>query len=164
MSHFAVMMIKLDDTWSGRDADVAGCESLDDLGDALRDEDGDVRLLLIEQDDEYAAIVRLDDGDDDPRAFLSDGRVLILDEATSNLDPGSEVEVEAALEAVMSGRTVVVVAHRLSTVLAADTILVLDHGRIVERGRHGELVGAGGLYTRLYERQFAPESEPALSA
>ncbi len=73
MSHFAAMVIKLDDTWTGREADLAGCESLDDLGDALRDEDGDVRLLLIEQDDEYAAIVRLDGVDDDPRAFLTDG-------------------------------------------------------------------------------------------
>lgn len=73
MSYFAAMLVKLHDTWTGREADLDRCESLDDLGDVLRDEDADVRLLVIEQDDEYAALVRLDGSDDDPRAFLTDG-------------------------------------------------------------------------------------------
>jgi len=97
------------------------------------------------------------------RMILKDPRILILDEATSHLDSVSERLIQAALVPLFAGRTSIVVAHRLSTVLAADTILVLDHGRIVERGRHSGLVAAGGLYTRLYERQFAPEVQTALS-
>ncbi len=98
------------------------------------------------------------------RVILKNPRILILDEATSHLDSVSERLIQAALVPLFAGRTSLVVAHRLSTVLAADVILVLDHGRIVERGRHSELVSAGGLYTRLYERQFAPDVQPALSA
>ncbi len=93
------------------------------------------------------------------RVILKNPRVLILDEATSHLDSVSERLIQAALVPLFAGRTSLVVAHRLSTVLAADTILVLDHGRIVERGRHSELVAAYGLYTKLYERQFAPGAE-----
>jgi putative tRNA adenosine deaminase-associated protein len=74
MSSFAVLLSRRGGgRWLAEDADVDDCESLADLGDLLRDADGDVRLLLIEQDDEYAAIIRLDSGEDDPRAFLSDG-------------------------------------------------------------------------------------------
>jgi len=73
MSYFAAMLIRARDRWTVDEADLEDCESLTDLGDALRDRAGDVRLLVIEQDDEYAAIVRLDDDADDPRAFLSDG-------------------------------------------------------------------------------------------
>jgi|1186.fasta_scaffold45745_2 putative tRNA adenosine deaminase-associated protein len=73
MSYFAAMLIRERDRWTVDEADLEDCESLTDLGDALRDRAGDVRLLVIEQDDEYAAIVRLDDDADDPRAFLSDG-------------------------------------------------------------------------------------------
>ncbi len=72
--YFAAVLARTGDRWRGEEAALEDCESLEDLGDVLRDLDGEVRLLLIEQDDEYAAIVRLDDGDDDPRAFLSDGR------------------------------------------------------------------------------------------
>jgi ATP-binding cassette subfamily B protein len=93
--------------------------------------------------------------------ILKDPPILILDEATSHLDSVSERLIQTALVPLFAGRTSLVVAHRLSTVLSADTILVLDHGRIVERGTHHELVVRGGLYARLYERQFAPEPAPA---
>lgn len=73
MSYFAAVLMRSGDRWKGEEASLEGCESLDDLADVLRDATGDVRLLLIEQDDEYAAIVRLDNDVDDPRAFLSDG-------------------------------------------------------------------------------------------
>ena len=83
------------------------------------------------------------------RAALVDPAVLVLDEATSNLDPGTEAEVEAALERLMRGRTVVVVAHRLSTVRRADRIAVVDQGRLAELGTHDELVAMGGRYAAL---------------
>ena len=73
MSYFAATLIRRGDRWSGQEADLTDCESLADLGDVLRDLSGDVRLLVIEQDDEYAALLRLDAAEDDPRAFLSDG-------------------------------------------------------------------------------------------
>jgi putative tRNA adenosine deaminase-associated protein len=73
MTYFAAVMTRRNDRWTVDDIDIEDCESLADLGDVLRDLPGDVRLLVIEQDDEYAAIVRLDDDADDPRAFLSDG-------------------------------------------------------------------------------------------
>jgi putative tRNA adenosine deaminase-associated protein len=75
MTYFAAVLIRRGDRWQAEDVEIDDCESLSDLGDVLRDRSGDVRLLVIEQDDEYAAIVRLDDGEDeeDPRAFLSDG-------------------------------------------------------------------------------------------
>jgi len=89
------------------------------------------------------------------RVILKDPRILVLDEATSHLDARSEALIQEALERVMAGRTSFVIAHRLSTVLAADRILVLDEGRVVEEGTHRQLVTAGGLYDRLYETQFA---------
>ena len=88
------------------------------------------------------------------RVVLKDPRVLILDEATSHLDSESEALIQRALERVMVGRTSLAIAHRLSTILSADQILVIEEGRIVERGRHDELLAAGGVYTRLYEEQF----------
>jgi len=89
------------------------------------------------------------------RAVLKDPRVLILDEATSALDSESEHLVQEALERLMEGRTTLVIAHRLSTVRDADEVVVLDHGRVVERGAHAELVEReGGLYRKLVERQF----------
>jgi ATP-binding cassette, subfamily B, bacterial len=89
------------------------------------------------------------------RVLLKDPRILILDEATSSLDYENEAAIQKALEVVMRGRTSLVIAHRLSTVLAADVIFVVDGGRIVESGRHATLLARGGLYSRLYRTQFA---------
>jgi subfamily B ATP-binding cassette protein MsbA len=88
------------------------------------------------------------------RALLKNAPILILDEATSHLDTESEVLVQKALQTLMANRTVIVIAHRLSTVRRADRIVVLDRGRIAETGRHDELVSGGGLYQRLHELQF----------
>jgi ATP-binding cassette subfamily B protein len=92
------------------------------------------------------------------RVILKDPRILVLDEATSNLDTESERLIQAALQPLFRGRTSVVIAHRLSTVLAADQILVMEHGRLVERGTHRDLVALGGLYARLYQLQFGPDA------
>jgi ATP-binding cassette subfamily B protein len=88
------------------------------------------------------------------RVILKDPRILILDEATSSLDTTNERLVQAALEPLMHGRTTIAIAHRLSTVLQADAIFVVDRGRILERGTHAELLERSGLYARLYEQQF----------
>jgi subfamily B ATP-binding cassette protein MsbA len=90
------------------------------------------------------------------RALLKNAPVLVLDEATSALDTESERHVQAALEALMRGRTTIVIAHRLSTVENADRIVVLDRGRIAETGTHRELLERGGIYDKLYRIQFAP--------
>ena len=89
------------------------------------------------------------------RAILKDAPVLLLDEATSALDTESERAVQAALEALMRGRTTIVIAHRLSTVEKADRIVVLSQGRVVESGTHRELLAAGGIYAGLHRLQFA---------
>jgi ATP-binding cassette, subfamily B, bacterial len=86
--------------------------------------------------------------------MLRDPRILLLDEATSHLDTVSERLVHAAVAELFKGRTTIVIAHRLSTVIAADEIVVLDGGRIVERGTHVQLAANGGLYSRLYETQL----------
>ena len=88
------------------------------------------------------------------RAIYKDAPILLLDEPTSSLDSEAEAKVQTALEVLMRGRTVLMIAHRLSTVKKADLICVLDGGRIVESGRHEELVAKGGLYTRLHRTQF----------
>jgi ATP-binding cassette subfamily B protein len=89
------------------------------------------------------------------RVLLKDPRILILDEATSSLDYENEAAIQKALDVVLRGRTSLVIAHRLSTVLTADVIFVVDRGRIVESGRHATLLARGGLYSRLYRTQFA---------
>ncbi|HQR56938.1 MAG TPA: lipid A export permease/ATP-binding protein MsbA [Burkholderiaceae bacterium] len=97
------------------------------------------------------------------RALLKDAPILLLDEATSSLDSESERFIQASLQRLMKGRTTFVVAHRLSTIERADRIVVLEHGRVVEIGSHGELIGRGGLYARLHSIQFASvENTPEL--
>lgn len=88
------------------------------------------------------------------RALLADPRILVLDEATANIDSMSERLIQEALQRLLSGRTSLVIAHRLATVRDADVILVVDGGRLIERGTHAELLQTGGLYARLYRRQF----------
>ena len=91
------------------------------------------------------------------RAVLKDAPILILDEATSALDTESERHIQAALDAIMQGRTTLVIAHRLSTIESADCILVMDHGRIVEQGTHAELLARGKHYAKLHKMQFQDE-------
>ena len=88
------------------------------------------------------------------RLLLGRSRVVVLDEATASLDSASEAAVQQALAEALAGRTSIVIAHRLSTVRAADVILVVEDGRIVERGTHEQLLARGGRYAELYETQF----------
>ena len=102
------------------------------------------------------------------RAVLKDAPVLLLDEATSSLDSESEQQIQKALEKLTAGRTVIAIAHRLSTVLSADQIVVMDYGRIKEIGTHAELLKKSGYYRRLYDHQFnriqeEPTAEPAFA-
>jgi len=92
------------------------------------------------------------------RAFLADPRIFMLDEATSAVDTATELLIQRSLERLLEGRTTFIVAHRLSTIMRADHILVVDHGRIIERGTHRELLDAGGKYAHLY-RQFVAQTE-----
>jgi ATP-binding cassette subfamily B protein len=101
------------------------------------------------------------------RVILKDPRLVILGEATSSLDTVSEQLIQAALRPLFGGPTALVIAHRLSTVLAAEVILVFDRGRVVERGAHADLLRHGGLCAELYNRQFAgdpPPSRPLVAA
>ncbi|MDR0592365.1 MAG: ABC transporter ATP-binding protein/permease [Bifidobacteriaceae bacterium] len=95
------------------------------------------------------------------RALLTDAPILVLDEATSFLDPDSEAAIQAALSALAAGRTLLVIAHRLHTVVGADQILVLDAARVAQRGRHDQLVSAGGLYQRMWEKYQAADQAEA---
>ncbi|NLT97736.1 MAG: ATP-binding cassette domain-containing protein, partial [Christensenellaceae bacterium] len=88
------------------------------------------------------------------RAAVADPPVMILDEATSSIDTRTEAIVQKGMDALMKGRTVFVIAHRLSTVRNADVIMVLDHGRIIERGSHDELIAQQGRYYQLYTGMF----------
>ncbi|HEY0237036.1 MAG TPA: ATP-binding cassette domain-containing protein, partial [Friedmanniella sp.] len=95
------------------------------------------------------------------RLLLAHPRVVILDEATASLDSTSEAAVTAALGEALEGRTALVIAHRLSTVRAADLIVVLEDGRVVEQGKHTELLALGGRYAELYRTQFATTEDEA---
>ena len=88
------------------------------------------------------------------RAILADPRVLILDEATSSVDPRTEARLQKALQALLKGRTSFVIAHRLPTIRAADCVLVIDEGQIIERGNHEELLAQRGAYWKLHQQQF----------
>jgi ATP-binding cassette, subfamily B, multidrug efflux pump len=94
------------------------------------------------------------------RAVIAEPRVLILDEATANIDTRTEALIQRALSTLLAGRTSVVIAHRLSTIRNAALILVIDAGRVVERGTHEELLARGGLYSELYHRQFREPRGP----
>jgi len=120
-------------------------EFIRELPRGLDTEVGDQGLLLSGGQRQRLAIAR---------ALLKDAPILILDEATSALDSGSERQIQLALQQLMQGRTTLVIAHRLSTVEAADQILVLDKGHIVERGTHQQLLARGGVYAGLYNLQF----------
>ena len=95
------------------------------------------------------------------RAILKNAPILLLDEATSALDTESEKYIEASLAHLMKGRTVFIVAHRLSTIQNADRIVAMESGRLVESGTHSELLAKGGLYAHLYNIQFSEKSAPA---
>ena len=124
---------------------------VDSLPDGLDTVVGDRGYRLSGGEKQRIAIARL---------LLKAPDVVILDEATAHLDSESELAVQLALEQALAGRTSIVIAHRLSTVRAADLILVLEDGRIVERGRHAELLENGELYAELYRTQFAPSTTP----
>jgi subfamily B ATP-binding cassette protein MsbA len=93
------------------------------------------------------------------RAILANPRILVLDEATSSLDSESESKIQDGLRSLRQGRTTFVIAHRLSTIRSADQILVLEHGEIVERGTHEQLLALGGRYRTLYDRQYTFETD-----
>jgi ATP-binding cassette subfamily B protein len=88
------------------------------------------------------------------RAFLANPDVLILDEATSNVDTLTEIHIQKAMDELMKGRTCFIIAHRLSTIRNADLILVMNEGKIIEKGTHKELLARGGFYAQLYKSQF----------
>ena len=91
------------------------------------------------------------------RTMVSDPKILILDEATSSIDTHTEILVQQGIERLLKGRTSFVIAHRLSTVMDSDVIMVLDHGRIIERGSHDELIAKKGTYYQLYTGAFELE-------
>ncbi|MDQ3055315.1 MAG: ATP-binding cassette domain-containing protein, partial [Actinomycetota bacterium] len=131
-----------------RDAQLQGL--LDSLPDGLDTVVGDRGHRLSGGEKQRMAIARL---------LLKEPDIVILDEATAHLDSESEAAVQLALESALAERTSVVIAHRLSTIRRADQILVVENGRIVESGRHAELLTAGARYADLYRTQFA-DQEP----
>ncbi len=140
-----------DDLWGALDAAQVGAlvRTLPDRLDTLV---GDRGYRLSGGEKQRMAIARL---------LLKAPGVVVLDEATAHLDSESEAAVQRALETALVGRTSLVIAHRLSTVRGADQILVLEDGRVVEHGRHEQLLAAGGLYTELYRTQFSAQEAPA---
>ena len=93
------------------------------------------------------------------RVILANPKILILDEATSSIDTRTELQIQAAMDNLMKGRTSFIIAHRLSTIKNADLILVMNHGDIVEQGTHEELLAKGGFYADLYNSQFEEVEE-----
>jgi ATP-binding cassette subfamily B protein len=93
------------------------------------------------------------------RAILKNPRIMIFDEATSALDSRTEQAIQRELNAIAQGRTTLVIAHRLSTVMDADEILVLEQGRVIERGRHGELLAGGGAYAQMWALQQQEDAQ-----
>jgi ATP-binding cassette subfamily B protein len=143
-----LLYAKPDATRGELDAALAGAQiatMVDSLPDGLDTVVGDRGYRLSGGEKQRLAIARI---------LLKAPEIVILDEATAHLDSESEAAVQQALATALRGRTSLVIAHRLSTVREADVILVLDHGRIVERGRHDELLAAGGQYAELYRIQF----------
>jgi ATP-binding cassette subfamily B protein len=130
-------------------------ELIERLPDGYRTEVGERGLKLSGGEKQRVAIAR---------ALLKNPAILIFDEATSALDSSSERAIQAELDRIQVGRTTLVIAHRLSTVMSADQILVMDAGRIVERGRHAELLARGGLYARLWRLQQTHREESRPSA
>ena len=120
-------------------------EFVDSLEDGMETQVGEAGVRLSGGQRQRIAIAR---------ALFKDAKILILDEATSSLDSGSEQHIQMAIDSLIRDRTTLVIAHRLSTVESADMILVMDHGRIVERGTHGALLEKGGQYAHLYRTQF----------
>jgi ATP-binding cassette subfamily B protein len=135
-----------------RSAQIA--ELIESLPDGLDTVVGDRGYRLSGGEKQRIAIARL---------LLKAPGIVILDEATAHLDSESEAAVQRALSTALSGRTSLVIAHRLSTVREAHQILVVDDGRVVERGTHEELLAAGGLYTELYRTQFERQASAEIA-